>query len=120
MASRHYLSSGGSTLLPVSTDTEYSSTAMGADSYQYDIYVQFLDASSIPVTPTAGSVNVYGQPFPGLMLEADGSPFAAADVSSGVANYTPPTITGLCDKISVKFTGVTGAKFAKVCIYKKG
>lgn len=120
MAIRHYLSSGGSNLLPVSTNAEYSSPNMGAESYQYDVYIQFLDASSNPVTPTAGTVNVYGQPFTGMLLEADGSPVSAIDVSVGVAKYTPPTITGLSDKIIVKFTGITGAKFAKVCIYKKG
>lgn len=120
MASRHWINGSDSNLLPVTGTVQYESKSLGADSSQYDIYMQFLDANKRPVTPTAGTVSVYGQPFEEMLLEASGSPLTASDVSTGVSKYTPPSITGLCEKITVKFTGVTGAQFAKVCIYKKG
>lgn len=119
MASKVFIRHESDTLLPVSNNVTYEATT-NADVYQYDVYIQFLDGNKQPVTPSAGTVNIYGQPFENMLLEASGSPVNAKDVSVGVSAYTPPTITGLSDKIKVKFTGVTGAQYAKVCIYRKG
>lgn len=119
MASKTYIRHEFKTLLPVKNDVIYEAETDG-NVYQYDIYIQFLDASEKPVTPTAGIVNVYGSPFDQMLFEADGSPVNAKDVNVGVSVYTPPTINGLSEKIQVKFTGITGAQYAKVCIYRKG
>ena len=119
MSSKLYVRYDNSYILPVTIDVSYDSPVIGAGLSEFDVYLQFLDASKQPVTPTAGTVNVYGQPFEGMLLEAAGSPVNAVDISVGVSNYTPPTISGLAELITVKFTGIKGANFVKICIYRK-
>lgn len=119
MSSKLYVRYENSHLLPVTRDISYDSPSLDAGVHEFDIYLQFLDESWQPVTPTEGTVNVYGQPFEGMLLEATGSPVNAVDISVGVSNYTPPTISGLAELITVKFTGIKGANFVKICIYRK-
>lgn len=119
MSSKMFVRYENSRILPVTRDISYDSPALDAGVHEFDIYLQFLDESWQPVTPTAGTVNVYGQPFEQMLLEATGSPVNAADVNLGVSKYTPPTISGLADLIRVKFTGIEGANFVKICIYRK-
>lgn len=119
MSSKLYVRYDNSYILPVTSDISYDSPVIGVGMSEFDVYLQFLDASKQPVTPTAGTVNVYGQPFEGMLLEAAGSPVNAVDISVGVSNYTPPTISGLAELITVKFTGIKGANFVKICIYRK-
>ncbi len=106
-------------ILPVKNDVVYNSVTIDAGVHEFDVYFQFLNDSKQPVTPTAGLIRVYGQPFEGMLMEATGSPVNAVDVNIGVSNYTPPTISGLAELISVNFTGIKGANFVKICIYRK-
>lgn len=120
MATRHQITNNGSPFLPVSSQTTtYNSAALGADADKMDVYVQFFNASGAVVTPTAGTVNVYGSPFQGQYLLADNSPITASQVNAGIAGYTPATIYGLCDSVQVVFSGITGATSAKAVIYKR-
>lgn len=119
MSSKMLIRHENSYLLPVTADVTYDSLPLDAGIDDFDIYFQFLNDAKQPVTPTAGTINVYGQPFPQMLLEATGSPVNATDVNIGVSNYTPPTISGLAELISVKFTGIQGANFVKICIYRK-
>lgn len=119
MSSKMYVRVDNSSILPVTNDVSYDSGTLDAGVHEFDVYLQFLDQSKQPVTPTAGTVNVYGQPFEQMFLEASGSPVNATDVSLGVSAYTPPTISGLAESIRVKFTGIKGASYVKICIYRK-
>jgi hypothetical protein len=112
--------SNGDRMLPVGAGSVvYTSISMGDQTDRVDCYVEFFDASGNPVTPTGGTVHVYGLPMVNNWLEAAGSPINAADAGYPASTYNPPYMNGLVLFARVKFTDIVGAAFASVVFFKR-
>lgn len=110
----------GSKLLPVGVaDVTYLSPALSIVSRRVSVYIEFYNAAGTPVNPTAGSVQILGRPMGNVWLEAVNSPVKATDVNHPMALYTVPYMEGLVSRVSVRFTGVTGAASASVAVYRE-
>lgn len=111
---------GGSQMLPVGTgENTYTSIAIGSDSSRVDCYVEFFDSNMNPTTPTAGTIHFFGLPMSNNWVEAVNSPVNASDVSYPDAKYTPAYMNGLVTIARARFSGIVGAAFARVVIYKR-
>lgn len=110
----------GSKLLPVNVaDVTYLSPALSIVSRRVTVYIEFFNASGVPVTPTGGTIHVRGRPMAQVWLAAVNSPINAADVGQPVAAYTVPYMEGLVSRVGVQFLGVTGAATASVAVYRE-
>lgn len=122
MATRYFITADGSTYgsqkLPVTGDVKYFSAPMGGNSGRVDCYVEFYNFNDEPATPTAGTIYFSGRPMGRVWLSAMGSPINAVDAGYPDAGYTPPYMYGSVLGVSVRFSGVTGADYACVVIYK--
>lgn len=121
---RYYVTSNGISngdrMLPVGVGSVvYTSITMGDQTDRVDCYVEFFDTNGVPVTPTSGTVHVYGLPMVNNGLEASGSPINAADAGYPASTYEPPYMNGLVLFGRVKFTDIVGAAFASVVFFKR-
>jgi hypothetical protein len=110
----------GSKILPVNVaDVTYLSPALSIVSRRVTVYVEFFNASGVPVTPTGGTIHVLGRPMAQVWLAAVNSPINAVDVGQPVAAYTVPYMEGLVSRVGVRFIAVTGAASASVAVYRE-
>lgn len=110
----------GSKLLPVNVaDVTYLSPALSIVSRRVTVYIEFFNASGVPVTPTGGTIYVRGRPMAQVWLSAVNSPVSAVDVGQPFAAYTVPYMEGLVSRVGVQFVGVTGAATASVAVYRE-
>lgn len=98
-------------------------TGMSADYMTAIVYLEFFsDAKGQDqVTPTAGTVKVTGAPVGETYLEpsnGDGL-IQAKDVAVAFGHYTPPMFTGLLHTVKVDVTGIRGANYMRVTVWRR-
>jgi hypothetical protein len=111
---------GTSEVIPV-TGVFYTADMSNSQNNSGQIYLEFFSdaAGTIPVTPTAGTINFLGSPLGNNYLSMSaGSTVNATTVSTTNSTYTPPTFYGRCVRISATLSGITGASYARIVVWR--
>lgn len=107
--------------LDVSVDAEFLSDLINYEQGTYcEIYVEFFSDQglTIPVTPTAGTINVTASPLGNVFLKPSGSQqIQAVDVAFPDGTYSPIIIDGLITRAKISVTGIAGASYMKAVIF---
>jgi hypothetical protein len=115
------LNASGGTILPTADATFYTPPVDGNYS-SHQVYVEFFSdaAATTPVTPTAGTVTIAASPT-GTHYLAATNPVVTANtvIVSGLATYTPPSISGDVYKLRAIFAGITGAAYARITLWSR-
>lgn len=108
------LANDGGSILPV-TGTFYTALMSNLEANQYDswqFYIEFYsDAeATVPVTPTAGTIDVAAAPMGNNYLTASNvATIQATACSTPNSTYTPPAAEGAMVRGRIILTGITGA-----------
>lgn len=124
MSKRYFIKNGdGSSIITVADGSFFSDPNQNKTMSISDFYIEFYsDAeATVRVTPTAGTLSFYGQPFSGGNWLAAGANAAinAADCEAGISLYSPPAMDGLIDRSRVDMSGITGASYCRIIQYKR-
>lgn len=108
-----FKTSGGNELIPVA-DGSFFTDEMSEYFKDGQCFLQFLNSSAVPVTPTGGTVTFSSGVYPNQFLR-DGNEVTinAADVIAGDALYPLPTFNSFVRFSRMTLSGVTGAAFVK-------
>ena len=109
-----YIESGGSEIIPVANGTYYTDSKKGDVSLMHKrsiFFIQFYNASMVPVVPTAGTAVPEMSPFAQQWLSASNND--TASVSALSADYEPFIFEGPALGGRVTIAGITGAVYAK-------
>lgn len=122
MSQRYYVKdSSGNTIIPVA-DGSFLTDAMRPSQDECEVYFAFYsdEDASTPATPTAGTINTYGEYETGFALAPSANPTTdATEVSTPIATYTPPILDGLTIRGRVDLSGVTGATHFRAYFFKR-
>ena len=108
------LANDGSDILPV-TGTFYTALISNLDANRFDnwqFYIEFFSdaGATIPVTPTAGTIDVAASPMGNNYLTASNVATIQANAcSSPNSSYTPPAAEGAMARGRIILSGITGA-----------
>lgn len=116
--------SGGDIALPVGSALDVSYTTDNMNSSQdwpCAVYIEFYADVGLttPVSPTSGSINVYGAPIgTNYLTSSNVATIPASSVSYPKSTYVPPTFKGALLYGQVQLVNIVGAAFAKVVFYR--
>jgi len=108
MAQFHFTTTDGEQTIPVA-DADFFTGPMQEFS-KGNCFLQFLDGSGDPVTPTGGTIVFKSAAIDGQFLDAPViQTINAVDVEVGDASYTPPSFQSLVVNTKMTLLGITGA-----------
>lgn len=105
-----FVTSGGNAIIPVADD-DFDVSDMSLEYAFGECFVQFLDGSGDPVTPTAGTISFKSGVFAGQFLDPPASAtINAVDViGAGTAVYLPPSFNSAVAFSRMTLLGIVGA-----------
>lgn len=106
----------GIKVIPVA-DGEFFTQPYDAGLNRSHLYIEFYsdDSGDIPVTPTGGTIEVWGRPLKNNFIQALNSPITATEVETPDSSYTPAIMNGSVNQVKVVLSGVTGATHFSAC-----
>lgn len=111
---------GTSEVIPA-TGTFYTADMSTSQNNYGQIYIEFFSdaAGLVPATPTAGTLTFSGTPLGNNYLSlSTGSTINAVDCATPSSAYTPPTFNGRCAKIKAVLSGVAGASYCRIIVWR--
>lgn len=118
------VASGTDVVIPVSAATFYTPevSALEANKFSHwQFYIEFFSdaAGTIPVTPTAGTIDVAATPVGSNYLTASNVQTIQANTcSTPTSTYTPPTAEGSLRRGRITLTGITGAAYCRATFWR--
>lgn len=117
----------GNEVFSTANGTYYSVPMNTSFSNTRQLYIEFYSdaAGTNAVTPTAGTVSVFGTPMGNAWLQpSTGATIDATQVTAGLpptfAAYTVPQIFGRMARGAIVLSGVTGAAYARAFFWSFG
>ena len=108
MAQFHFKTAGGDLTIPVADDDFF--TGPMQEFSKGNCFLEFLDGSGDPVTPTGGTIVFKSAAIDGQFLDAPViQSINAVDVEVGDASYTPPSFNSVVVDTRMTLAGITGA-----------
>lgn len=115
------LNVSGGEVLPTANGSFTTAPMASNPAQNCQVYAEFFSdaAGTIPVTPTAGTVSVYGSPMGNNYLApSNAATITAANAATPTSTYTPPAFVGRMVMGKITFAGVTGAAYARVTFWR--